>query len=115
MVSPDENSATAGSSGIKKSGLIVARSFNLSTGVLALLARRSRLLIFLECLIGISDMNSTPPATTTSYAPAAIMPMPVVIPWLELIHAMVTVWAGVLSENPALRAASLPILLVFTS
>jgi hypothetical protein len=26
--------------------------------------------------MGISDMNSTPPATTTSYAPAAISPTP---------------------------------------
>ncbi|KAE9538012.1 hypothetical protein AGLY_005984 [Aphis glycines] len=56
------------------------RSFNLSNGVLALFALKSRLLILRECLIGTSDMNSTPPATITSYAPAAIRPIPVVIP-----------------------------------
>lgn len=31
--------------------------------------------------------------------------VPVVIAWLEEIHAIVTVWAGVLSENPAPSAA----------
>lgn len=45
-------------------------------GVLALLALNIRDLIFLECLMGTSDMNSTPPATMTSYAPAAIKPIP---------------------------------------
>lgn len=41
--------------------------------------------------------------------------LPVVMAWFELIHAIVTVCAGVLSEKPALRAASRAILLVLTS
>ena len=35
--------------------------------------------------------------------------------WLEEMQAMVTVWAGILSENPAPRAASRAMLEVFTS
>lgn len=31
--------------------------------------------------------------------------VPVVMAWLEEMHAIVTVWAGILSENPAPRAA----------
>jgi hypothetical protein len=41
--------------------------------------------------------------------------LPVVMLWFELIQAIVTVCAGVLSEKPAARAASRPMLLVFTS
>jgi hypothetical protein len=41
--------------------------------------------------------------------------LPVVMLWLELIQAIVTVCAGVLSEKPAARAASRPMLLVLTS
>jgi hypothetical protein len=35
--------------------------------------------------------------------------------WFELMQAMVTVWAGIRSENPAPSAASRAMLLVFTS
>jgi hypothetical protein len=41
--------------------------------------------------------------------------MHVVMAWLAEMQAMVTVWAGMRSENPAPRAASRATLLVFTS
>jgi hypothetical protein len=41
--------------------------------------------------------------------------MHVVMAWLEEMQAIVTVWAGILSEKPAPSAASRAILLVFTS
>ncbi len=43
------------------------------------------------------------------------MPMEDVIAWFEEMQAMVTVWAGVLSEKPAPSMASRATLLVFTS
>ena len=42
-------------------------------------------------------------------------PRQVVMAWLEELQAMVTVWEGILSENPAPRAASRAMLEVFTS
>ena len=42
-------------------------------------------------------------------------PRQVVMAWLEEMQAMVTVWAGMRSENPAPRAASRAMLEVFTS
>lgn len=64
-------------SGIKKSGLMDAMSDSLCAGVLARLRRSNNERILRECLMGTSDMNSTPPATITSKAPAAIMPTPI--------------------------------------
>ena len=69
MVSFVENSAMAGSSGAKKSGLILARRFILAPNVLALVEDIIRFLIFREWRIGTSDINSTPPAMQTSYTP----------------------------------------------
>ena len=71
--------------------------------------------IALECLIGTSDMVSTPPQRTKSAAPAAMYPIPEVTAWLDEIHAIVTVWAGVVIGTPAPRQASRITLEVFTS
>ena len=69
MVSLVENSAIAGSSGAKKSGLILERSCILAPKVLALVEAIMRFLILREWRMGTSDMNSTPPAMHTSYTP----------------------------------------------
>uniref|UniRef100_A0A0K2USY0 Uncharacterized protein n=1 Tax=Lepeophtheirus salmonis TaxID=72036 RepID=A0A0K2USY0_LEPSM len=115
MVSFVENSAIAGSSGIKYAGRILERRDNLAPTVLALLRLKSISLIFLECRIGTSLIDSTPPAMQMSYTPAEIRPAQLVMDWFEDMHAIVTVCAGILSEKPAPRAASLAIFEVFTS
>ena len=47
--------------------------------------------------------------------PAFISPAQVEMATLDDMQAIVTVWEGILSENPAPSAASRAILLVFTS
>merc|ERR1719187_2106489 len=115
IVSLVENSAMAGSSGAKKSGLMEASRPSLAPSVLALVLFSINWRIFLEWRMGTSDMNSTPPAMATSYTPALMSPAQVVMAWLDEMQAMVTVWAGMRSEKPAPRAASRARLLVFTS
>ena len=57
-------------------GRTVEKSWIFCNNVLALLERRRTLRSLRDKRMGTSDMNSTPPATTTSYAPAAISPTP---------------------------------------
>ena len=106
MVSLVENSATAGVSGIHTFGEnIWEAKLNLAPVVLALASDIIIPRIFLLCRMGTSDMNSTPPAITASVYPVAIIPMPVVMAWLDEMQACVTVWEGVNWEKPAPRAA----------
>ena len=72
-------------------------------------------LIALACLIGTSDMDSTPPQMTTSATPLAIKPVPVVTAALDEIQAIVKVWAGRDWGRPAPRHASRITFDVFTS
>ena len=57
----------------------VVPNFLTCIGDFALLALSMSPLIFLECLMGTSDMNSTPPAMQVSYTPAFIRPRQVVM------------------------------------
>lgn len=65
--------------------------------------------------IGTSEKVSTPPARTTSDWPVWMCMMPLQIAWLALMHACVTVCAGVDLGTPAPSAASRAMLLVRTS
>lgn len=102
-------------SGNKKFGRNVVSNCKRCNAVLALFAFSNSERILRLCRIGTSDINSTPPATIISYVPDAIRPTPVVIAWFALMHAIVTVCAGVLLLKPAANAASRPIFDVFTS
>ena len=54
-----------------------------------------------ERRMGTSDMVSVPPATQTSAWPVARRPAHEAMAWLDEMHAIVTVCAGVLRLNPA--------------
>ena len=52
---------------------------------------------------GVADMHSVPPASTTSFSPAAIVRAPSVMAFSEEAQALLTVKAGTESGNPARR------------
>ena len=78
---------------------------NWAPGVFALFMLSKSFRMGLLRRIGTSLIVSTPPAITTSDWPDVIWPMPLVMAWFADIHASVTVCAGILSVNPAARAA----------
>lgn len=86
IVSPEENSDTLGNSGMKKPGRIEASNPSLCCNVLALFALNNKLRIFLLCLIGISDINSTPPHTIVSNTPLLMSPIAKTDIWGPYYH-----------------------------
>ena len=52
---------------------------------------------------GVADMHSVPPASTTSFSPAAIVSAPSVMAFSDEAQALLTVKAGTESGNPARR------------
>jgi hypothetical protein len=72
MDSPVDGSAIAGATGIRSLNRILEKVASRCPRDLALLASIRIWLIRLECRIGISESDSTPPASTTSALPRTI-------------------------------------------
>ena len=58
---------------------------------------------------GVADMHSVPPASTTSFSPAAIVRAPRVIALSDEAQALLTVKAGTASGTPARRDTCLAV------
>lgn len=101
IVSPEENSATAGASGAKSDNFNPFNNDKYCAGDLNFCDLINLFLTGLENLIGTSDMISVPPTIAVSIDPDLINEIAFVVAAFEEIQAIVTVWAGVDNGIPA--------------
>ncbi len=104
--SPVEGSAMAGVTGTKSRGRTRASTPRRSAMAFALLASTSSWLIRFECSTGMSESDSTPPASTTSACPRRIWSAALVMACAEEAQARLSVYAGTLRGNCGRRLTS---------